>query len=181
MPSQLKGTAIQSYLDWLKATLPPAQVRAIFARLFEPTRALILDQLLPSVAYAYPLYAEILEATKAEVGDAYERLARDHGRYAADLLLTGVYRLTVKAGNIERTLHALAAGWRVFFDTGELQIADEKPGRFVFLIKDAEYHPLHPPISAGYVQRACEIAGANGVDVEISGGPPQVEMIITWS
>jgi hypothetical protein len=97
------------------------------------------------------------------------------------VLLGSVYRLTVKPGNIERTLQSLATGWRVYFDTGEIQITDATPGRFVFLIVDSSYHPLHPPISAGYVQRACQIAGAAEVDVEIHGRPPRVEMVIRWS
>jgi hypothetical protein len=181
MPSEMKGTAIQIYLDWLKVRTPEPQVAAILAQLEVPTRAMIVDQLLPSVLYPYSRYAELLVATKAVLGDAYERLAFDHGRYAAEMLLGGVYRLTLKVGNVERTLHALAHGWRVYFDTGVIEIREAQPSRYVFLIKDATYHPLHPPISAGYVQRACELAGAAQVDVDVRGAPPEVEMVIAWS
>jgi hypothetical protein len=58
---------------------------------------------------------------------------------------------------------------------------EETPGRVVFVIADARYHPLHPPISAGYVQRACEIAGAAKVSVELQGAPPRVQMTVSWS
>ena len=181
MPSQIKGTAIQTYLDWLRAKLPPPQVAEILAALPGTTRTVVLEQLLPSSQYSYVLYEELLEAGKAVLGDAYDRLAFDHGRYAADALLTGVYRSTLKAGDVERTLQSLARGWRIYFDSGEIQITEEKPGRYVFVILDAMYHPLHPTISAGYVQRACELAGGTSVRVDARGSPPRIEMVITWS
>src|SRR5262245_54336206 len=153
MPSHIKGTAIQTYLDWLRAKLPPAQVAAILDRLPEATRVVVLEELLPSGQYSYAVYAELLEATRAAVGEGYERLAFDHGRYAAEALLAEVYRSTVKPGDVERTLQSLARGWRTFFDTGQIVITEEKPGRYVFVIVDGSYHPLHPPISGGYVER----------------------------
>jgi hypothetical protein len=91
-----------------------------------------------------------------------------------------VYKSTLKAGDVERTLQSLARGWQIFFDTGAIEIAEQKPGRYVFVISDAKYHPLHPPISAGYVKRACEIAGGSQVSVELHGAPPRVEMVIAW-
>jgi hypothetical protein len=181
MPSQIKGTAIQIYLDWLRAKVPPEQVEAILARLPAPTRADVLDQLLPSNQYPYVKYAELLEASHSVLGSDYEHLAFDHGRYAAEVLLAGVYRQTIKTGNIERTLQSLARGWKLYFDTGQILIIEQRSGRYVLAIIDSRYHPLHPPISAGYVQRACERAGAAAVTVEIHGSPPRVEMVITWS
>jgi hypothetical protein len=180
MPSQLKGTAIQIYLEWLRAELPAPQVEGILARLAPATRTVVLEELLPSVQYPYPLYAELLEATRAVVGADYERLAWRHGAYAADLLLAGVYKSTLKAGDVERTLQSLARGWQIYFDTGEIRIAEQRPGRYVFVISDESYHPLHPAISAGYVKRACEMAGAAQVNVEVHGVPPRIEMAITW-
>lgn len=181
MPSSIKGTGIQVYLDWLMARVEPAQVAAIQARLPSPSRLTVLENLLPSVQYPYSVYAELLEASHDVLGSAYERLAFDHGRYAADALLADVYRLTVKPGDVGRTLVHLARGWRFLFDTGQIEITEETAGRYVFRISDPSYHRLHPPISAGYVQRACEIAGATNAAVEVRGSPPTVEMVITWS
>jgi uncharacterized protein DUF2378 len=181
MPSQIKGTAIQIYLEWLRAKVPAAQVESILERLPEAGRAEVLLRLLPSEQYPYARYAELLEATRAVLGEAYEHLAFDHGRYAAEALIGAVYKQTVKAGDIERTLESLARGWRLYFDTGQILIIEHAPGRYVFAIIDARYHPLHPPISAGYVQRACEKAGAAAVKVERHGSPPRVELVITWS
>lgn len=181
MPSNVKGTAIQIYLDWLNASFPRPQAQEILGRLAAPTRKAVLEDLLPSVQYPYSFYAELLEASKAVLGRSYDSLALDHGRYAADVLLAGVYRQTVKPGDVERTLQSLARGWRIYFDTGQIEVTHEQPGRYVFVITDASYHPLHPPISAGYVQRACETVGAHQVAVELAGAPPRVEMTISWS
>jgi hypothetical protein len=181
MPTQIKGTAIQAYRDWLKATVPPGQYEAILKQLAGPTRKAILENVLPSSHLPYSTYGVILEASKAVLGTEYERLAFEHGRLAAQDLLAGVYRLTLKPGDVERTLKSLAVGWRTFFDTGEILVTEKKPGRQVFVIADPTYHPLHPPISAGYVQHACEMAGAKTARVAILGSPPRVEMVITWS
>jgi len=180
MPSRIKGTAVKAYLEWLLTKVSSNQVAAILERLAPSTRALALEKVLPSQLYSYQLYADLLEASKAVLADDYERLAWEHGRCAADALLADVYQLTLKAGDVEQTLRSLAIGWRLYFDTGSIQIMEQKPGHYVYVIIDARYHPLHPPISAGYVQRACEIAGASNVDVAIDGSPPHVRMIITW-
>ena len=145
---------------------------AILGLLSPSTREAALSAL-ASTQYPYALYGEMLQASQAVLGDAYARLAFEHGRYAADVLLNGVYKTHVKPGDVGRTLQALARAWRIYFDTGQIEITDQTPRHYVFAFEDATYHPLHPPISAGYVQRACEIAGADRAAVVIEGAPPR--------
>ena len=181
MPSEIKGTGLKILLDWLKASQPPARVEAILVRLAPASRATITGRVLSSFQYPYALYGELLEAIEAELGTSYSAQAFAHGRYAADVLLETVYRLTVKPGNVPRTIEVLADAWKVYFDTGEIRVHDLRAGHCVLAIEDASYHPLHPPVSAGYVQRACERAGASRVKVDVTGQPPLVELTIGWT
>lgn len=181
MPSEIKGTALRICLDWLHASQTPARVETILGRLAPSTRSTVTGRVLSSFQYPYSLYGELLEAIEAEQGEAYPAQAQAHGRYAADVLLETVYRLTVKPGNVPRTLEVLADAWKVLFDTGAIRIHDARPGHCVFAIEDPSYHPLHPWVSAGYVQRACERAGAAHVRVEVSGRVPLVELTIDWT
>ena len=181
MPSEIKGTGVKICLDWLRATQTPARVEAILGRLAPATRASVTGRVLPSFSYPYSLYGELLEAIEAEQGAAYSAQALAHGRFAADVLLETVYRLTVKPGNVPRTLEVLADAWKVLFDTGVIRIHEARPGHCRFIIEDPNYHPLHPWVSAGYVQRACERAGAARVRVEVGGQVPRIELGIDWA
>lgn len=180
MPSKIRGTGVLVFTTWLRARLPPARVAAILARL-APSTAAALEGALPSSQVPYALYGELLEATFAELGRDYERQAFDHGRFAADDHLGGVYRSAVREGQVEKTVESMARGWALYFDTGKITVIERAPGRQVFEVHDASYHPLHPPISAGYTQRACELAGGKDVRVVVTGAPPRVLMTITWA
>jgi hypothetical protein len=180
VPTGIKGSAVKALLDWLRDS-HPARVAAILQRLPASTRAVLEGRLLPSFQFPYPLYVELLEAMAAEFGPGYTAQALAHGRWAADMLLETIYRLTVKTGNVPRTLELLADSWKVIFDTGEISIDQPTPGRCTMSIVDPTYSPLHAWISAGYTQRACERAGGKNVRAEVSGQPPRVDLTITWS
>jgi hypothetical protein len=179
VPSGIKGTAVKALLDWLRES-HPARAGAILHRLTPETRVVLEGRLLPSFQFPYALYVELLEAMSAEFAATYRAQALAHGRWAADMLLETVYRLSVKPGNVPRTLELLADSWKVIFDTGEISIDQPANGRCTLSIVDPTYSPLHTWISAGYTQRACERAGGKNVRADITGQPPRVDLTITW-
>ena len=180
LPSKMKGSGFLIFFEWLDACHSASVKKEIISRLPEKTRCLIVDKLLVSDSYDYKMYADLLEACEKTWGRRYEQLATEHGLFAAQKLLNGIYRLSIKPGQIHKTLDALTLGWRFYFDTGQASVAEKANRRYVIEIHDPFYHPLHPPISAAYVRRGCELAGANGVQTHILGKPPRVKFIVTW-
>ena len=180
MPSCIKGTGIKIFLDWLSEILPVEEQAKLFAKLKGEAKELASGTIFASSNYSYNLYGEILESCADYFGDDYAARAESHGAYAADRLMTTIYRCALKAGDVAETLRALAVGWRFYFDTGAINLREVDQGHFVYEINDSHYHPLHPPISAGYLKRGCEMAGAKDVRIQIEGVPPVVKIAIFW-
>lgn len=180
MPSRIKGTGIQIFLDWLETVTLAEQRERMFKNLAGQAKELAQGTILASSHYTYDLYVEILKATADYFGDKYDELAQSHGEYAADKLMRGVYRTSLKKGDVVATLRALAFGWRFYFDTGEILLHETKVGHFIFEIIDAHYHALHAPISAGYVKRGCQLAGGTNVRIQIRHETPAVKIDVFW-
>lgn len=157
------------------------------AELPEPSRQLYTSSLLPT--RWYPVDVALVEPhrtmTKLFSGGS-DRVVRELGRFSADYTLTGVYKIFVKMGSPHWLVKKCGQIFSTFYRPGSSVLVKEEERLAVTQFRDfPEKSGLVEVRIAGWVQRALEISGQKGVQVQVtrsvSRGDDCIELTCTWN
>jgi hypothetical protein len=182
---QVKGSAVESivkfvhnkyngkYNDWVNS-------------LNEDSRQIINEKVLTSGWY--PIETAMIEPTRKicemfYAGDV--KGAWEIGRYAADIALTGIFKLLVKVGNPKFMI--LRAGGIIssYYKPGDVKVVELRQNAIaVYLSNFPQSNPFIENRIAGWIERALEINGCSNVQIKVTQsstrGSEVIEIVAAW-
>lgn len=159
---------------WLNALSPEAKVvmgGKIMASSWYPLKQMLID---PMAKYCDLFYH----------GDG--KGAWEMGRYSADVGLSGVYKIFVKAGSPDFIIKRAGSIMTGYYTPSEITIGESIPGKAVVRItKFPEPSAMVDSRIGGWMQRALEINGCKNVQVKVvkslAKGGDCTEYLLTYT
>jgi hypothetical protein len=183
--SNVKGSALASRLLWVRLGHGEAGLEWLEAQASPDLAASLVNGVAMSRWYPFALFIELNELIDRLFGKGDLRLVHELGRYGADANLKTVYRLFYKVGTVRWILGRAARLWGAHYDSGRMQIVDERPGMGTLEIVDFDTpHRIHCMSVSGWAERSIEISGGKEAHVEElscrASGDPQCLLRCTW-
>ncbi len=173
-----KAASLVTVRQWLQAKgLEDAFVERLAPEHVEAYRRLVASEWIPIglADHLYSVAAPLLHPHVAHPGRVLgAELARDH--------LGGIYRFALRVVTVQFAMAQTARLWRMYNDTGVLEISRSGPRSSRALLTD---YPGYPPAVretvAGYIGGTLELTGAEGVRVSVVDSPKgEVAFVATW-
>ncbi len=162
--TQVKGTALQSSLRYVRERFGEAAVHGVLGKL-PPGHVEILRGTILASSW-YPLAALLAFMTEAERQLAPQEpdLLFQMGKASCDHGVTGVYKVFFKVGSPEFVVSRAARVFSSYYDSGELRVVESRDGYAAVEIGGLE--PVAPQLCArfyGWMHRTLELAGARNL------------------
>jgi uncharacterized protein (TIGR02265 family) len=162
--AQVKGTAVQSSLRYVRERFGEESVARVLAALPEADRTALGPGVLPSSWYPMATFLRFMQETERQLGAQERDVVRKMGRASCDYGVTGAYRIFFKVGSPEFIISRAAPAFSSYYDTGELRIVESGPGRVAAEIAGLEGGaPQFCERIFGWMQRTLERAGAKNL------------------
>lgn len=162
--AQVKGTAVQSSLRYVKERFGEGALARVIEALPEEDRKALGHGILASSWYEMGAFLRFMQEAERQLAAQEPDVVRKMGRASCDYGVTTVYRIFFKVGSPE---FIISRGTRVFssyYDSGELRIVDSGPGRAVAeLVGLQGGAPQFCDRIFGWMQRTLELAGAKNL------------------
>lgn len=113
------------------------------------------ERILPSSWYPIADHRLLLQAVANLLGGVSDASWIIMGRGVAQMDLAGIYRPLLRPGDAESSLRMMSAMWKNAFDTGEVKVAVDGPGRVTIALHDF-------PVRDGAI---CAICGGYIVEI----------------
>ena len=166
----IKGAALAARIKYMQDKATPEQQARIRARLSPAFRETLDRGMMPSAWYPFAFTVEINRALDAVLGRADASLIPKLGRYSAEQVLHGVYKIFFKLGSPEFIISRVANVWRQYYNSGKARVAwDAVPaGKQARLIIEGFEAPARENCLSmlGWIEGMLHMAGARDVRVE---------------
>jgi hypothetical protein len=162
--TQVKGTAIQSSLRYVRERFGAAAVDGILRALPADKGGLLKGSILVSAWYPLETLIEYMKEAERQLGAQAPELLYDMGKASCDHGVTGVYKVFFKVGSPEFVTSRSARVFSSYYDTGDLRLLESRDGYSCVEILGLE--PSTPQLCArlhGWLHRTLELAGAKNV------------------
>ncbi|MFC1678197.1 hypothetical protein ACFLZ9_00490 [Patescibacteria group bacterium] len=183
---EVKGGAIKDTPEFIKENFGEDAYHAWLDSLSDASKKIFTSQIL--VSAWYPIEPADIEPNKKIIELFYRgdpRGAKEVGRYAADKILTGIYKAFVKLGSPSFIISKASAIMVTFYKPSKLEIK-EKSEKHV-IVRITEFEQMTEILEynfAGFMERALEICGCKNVEIKIitslAKGGPYSEFESTW-
>ena len=161
--ARVKGTAVQSSLQYVREKFGDASLARIVAALPEGDRR-SLESVLASSWYDVDTFRRFMVETERQLAAQEPDVVRRMGRFSCDQGITTVYRIFFKLGSPEFIIGRAARVFSSYYDTGELRIVESGPGRAVGELVGFEGGaPQFCERIFGWMQQTLERAGARNL------------------
>jgi hypothetical protein len=161
--ARVKGTAVQSSIQYVREKFGEGPLARIVAALPEADRR-TLESVLASAWYDVELFRRFMVEAARQLGTQQPDVLRRMGRYSCDQGITTVYKIFFKLGSPEFIIGRAARVFSSYYDTGELQILETRPGRCLAELRGFEGGaPQFCERIFGWMQRTLELAGAKNL------------------
>ena len=185
MTMQIKGTAVKSISDFVRKQYP-ARYNEWLSSLPLASFNLIKDGV--KVSEWYPMREAAIIPT-ARIGELFfedtRKGAWECGRYSAEVALTGVYKLYVKFATPGHIIERASRVFAAYYQPSELVATNFMSKSVEVIIKKMPLsHPVIEYRIGGWMERALEISGCNGIKVEIpkslTKGASETVFSVSW-
>jgi hypothetical protein len=162
--TQVKGTAVQSSLRYVRERFGPAALDGVLRALPAENRALLSGTILASTWYPIVALLAYMKQAERQLGPQEPNVLYDMGRASCDHGVTGVYKIFFKVGSPEFVTSRSARVFSSYYDTGELRLIESRDG-----YSAAEVVGIEPPAAEfcarfhGWMHRTLELAGARNL------------------
>lgn len=183
---EIKGTAVKSIPEYVKRNFTSEYANWI--RALSPASQQIANSV--SSAGWYSMTDAAVEPSK-KVGELFfnndlKKGAWELGRFSADIALNGIYKLYVKFSAPGHIISRASRIFSAYYRPSKLETADLKSNSVKLLMTQFDQpSDLIEYRIAGWVERALEISGCKGVDVNITKslakGDNQTVFECSWS
>ncbi len=163
----MKGSALASRLLWVRLGHGEAGLERLEAAASPALRPVLVNGVAMARWYPFEVFIELIELVDRLFGKGDLGLVRELARFGADANLKTVYRLFYKVGTVRWILGRAARLWGAHYDSGELVVVDDRPGRAVLeIVAFATPHRIHCMSVACWCERSIEISGGKDVGIE---------------
>jgi hypothetical protein len=182
---KVKGTAVKTIPDFIEAH-HPGKFSSWAGNLPEKSRKIFTEGI--KASDWYPVDEAIIAPMKILEEMFYNNTHRgawESGRFSAEVALSGIYKLYVKMSSPGHIIDRASRVMQAYYEPSELTITS-KGTNFVKLriSKFTRYDAVIDHRIAGWMEKALEISGCRGVNIDIpksiSKGDPYTEFSITW-
>lgn len=183
---QTRGSVIKS-IDQFVADTHPDQYQKWRDKLPDATSKLLSSPI--STSKWYPVDEGVIIPTQVFCQMFYgidqKRGAWQSGRYAAEMALTGIYKVFVLVSSPSFILKRASRVFSTFFDPADLTVAESSDNHAIIRsIQLPAKNSLIENRMAGWMEKALEICGCNGLSVRITKsideGDHLFEVSISW-
>jgi hypothetical protein len=182
----IKGTAVHSIPEFIKKQFPGRYdewIKALPAESQKHFKGMIFSSAWFPINEA--LVLPLRTTAKLFYNANYEKTAIAMGRFSADIALTGVYKFFIKLGSPKFLIERASSLMETYFQPSRMLISTaEKNNLSLQITEFPEPDEIIEWNIAGWIQRALEISGCNGVNVSIPSSlarkQPITEFYISW-
>lgn len=136
----------------------------------------------------YPIETAMIEPTRKICEMFYEgdmKGAWEIGRYAADIALTGIFKLLVKVGNPRFMIMRAGGIISSYYRPGDVKVVELRQNAIaVYLSNFPQSSPVIENRIGGWIERALEINGCLNVHIKITQsstrGSDVIEIVAAW-
>jgi hypothetical protein len=161
--AQVKGTAVQSSLRYVRERFGQESLAAVIAAL-PGDDGKRLSSVLPSSWYPMAVFLRFMLEAKRQLRAQEPEVVLNMGRASCDYGVTGVYKIFFKLGSPEFIIARATRVFSSYYDSGELRVVDSRHGRAVVEVSGLEGgSPEFCERIYGWMQRTLELAGAKGL------------------
>jgi len=160
---RVKGTALVNFVKTIRANKSGVYDQY----LTEEDKDIISRKILAAVWYPYETFKRCFNATFEVIAKKELQMVEQWGRLYGELIMTDIYKDTLKKGDPLDHIKKVPVYIRTFFDFGQGEAVVEKPNRVV--IKLTDYDPDFAPLYhflRGWFQRMAELCGGQNVKCE---------------
>ncbi len=173
-PAFVKKHFPERYQEWLDA-LPPG-ANAIMAN------HIVVNEWYPITD---GLTIPLRTVGQLFYGNDWKKAVWEMGRYDADDLLTGIYKIYVRLGSPAHLISRAGRIMAAYYSDAEIKIVQNDKNRVVLhIVRFDEADEAIEYNMAGWIQRALEISGCRNVEIVITKSlarnDPVTELITTW-
>ena len=162
--AQVKGTAVQSSMRYVKERFGENALARVIERLPEGDRGSFGHGALSSAWYGMDAFLRFMQEAEKQLHAQEPDLVRRMGRASCEYGVTGIYKIFFKVGSPEFIISKAARVFGSYYDTGELKIAQSGPGLAVAELVGFEGGaPQFCERIYGWMQRTLEMSGAKGL------------------
>jgi hypothetical protein len=159
-----KGAAILTRLQYLHQQASPVTAAAVLGSLPEAYQALFTQGIRVDVWYPMLLLDQLSVAMDRALGRGDGQLFITLGRYSAEQVYQGIFRMFFKLGSPEFVLKQANHLYRQYYDSGQLQIDQHEPNQARVELKELPQHfPSLCPTLFGWSVRVIELCGGEFV------------------
>jgi hypothetical protein len=165
--SNVKGSALASRLLWVRLGHGEAGLERLESAASPELAPALVNGVAMARWYPFEQFVELNQVIDQLFGQGDLGLVKELGRFGADANLKTVYRLFYKIGTVRWILGRAARLWNAHYDSGSLQLLDDRPGLGLMEIADfATPHRIHCLSVVGWAERSVEISGGQEARVD---------------
>jgi len=182
---EIKGSAVKSIPDFIKKN-HQEKYSEWLSSLPEESRIIFQDVVLPSNWYSLKDACIIPTEKLGEViyNDTLKG-AWNCGRYSAEIALTGMYKLFIKAASPFYIISKASKIFSTYYQPSNMEVTEK--GDDWVILQISRFDEMHPVIEnriAGWIEKAMQIHGVSSVTVNFSKsmtrGDAITEIRVTW-
>jgi hypothetical protein len=180
---QVIGTALLHFVKTIRS-----DKTGIFDKyLTKDDLAVINQKILPTIWYPYDTFKHCFNAVFEVIAKKDTNMVQDWGKLYGEMIMTDVYKKTIKKGNPLEHLRRVPVYIKSFFDFGQSEANVEKPNQVIleFSDYDPDFAPLYFFIY-GWLKRMAELCDAQNVECSFIDKSwlkksNNTSYLITWS
>jgi hypothetical protein len=184
---KIKGLTIRTTPEFIKKHHPERYQEWLNA-LPEASKKIMSEHIVVNEWYPIEESLTIPLRTVGQVfyGNDWKKASWELGRFDAEDILTGIYKLYVKLGSPAHLISRAGRIMAAYYDSAVIEVAlSEKNKVILHIIRFDQPDEVIEFNMAGWIQRALEISGCNNVQIDLSKSlarNDQVsEFVITWN
>jgi len=160
---RVKGTALVDFVKIIRANKSGVYDQY----LTEEDRAIISRRILPAVWYPYETFKHCFNATYEVNAKDQLQMVEQWGRLDGELIITDIYKDTIKQGDPLYHIRKIPIYIRTFVDFAQWEAVVEKPNQVLLTLSDCDpdFAPLYY-FFKGWFQRMAELGGGQNVRCE---------------
>lgn len=163
----MKGSALASRLLWVRLGHGEAGLERLEHQASPELSPTLVNGVAMSRWYPFDQFIELNVLIDRLFGTGDLALVKELGKFGAEANLKTVYKLFYKVGTVRWILGRAARLWGAHYDSGEMQIVEERPGEGILEIVGFDTpHVVHCMSVAAWAEKSVEISGGKEAAVD---------------
>ncbi|MFB6203782.1 MAG: hypothetical protein ABEK01_04810 [Candidatus Nanohaloarchaea archaeon] len=182
---EVKGVTLKNQEKFVKEKFGEDGWEDLMEEFSEDTRELMEDTVLKSSWYPFDSFSEITRKICEEFYDGKPKDARELGRFHAEEVLSGIYRVWVKFTDPQGLADKSPMVLRKHYRPIEVEVVENVEGKARIRITELPVEDRYfEELVAGSMERGPELVGAENLEVEITSsiasGDDYIEYLATY-